>query len=849
MRKIFLIVLIFSIQSFAQKVDSLSHYSIDSTTVSPNDSLKTPDSLQTKKGDIDTVINASSSDSLIFDIADREMYLYGSSEISYQKTDLTAANTKVNFESGEVEAEGVPSDTSEKYINTPVLKDKGETYEGFRMKFNFKTQRGFIATAQTENEGAYYTGTKIKKVDKDTYFIQDGIYTTCDKDDPDYYFYAPKMKVIQKQQVVAEWIWLFVGDVPFPVPLPFAVFPLESGRRSGIIPPVFGDDGTYGKYFARFGYFWAISDYMDWNLTGDYYTRGSYRANTRFRYAERYNFNGSIQGDYADLISGLPTDADRNERIDWDLKWNHNQHLTPTMTFDANLEFASSNYLSRNVTDLNQVLNNDITSNATFSKTWDESGNSLSASYSRVQHLQSGNINEILPNLTFTKSQSYPFKGKGIGEQKWYELFGYGYSGQFENKRDKTDGHLNIRGGFNHSISAGLSPKIGYISVAPNFTYNEKWYNKRVIYENGISPVTGNDTTFINDKHEINFVRTFRTGLTASTKFYGIFPVNSFGINAIRHTVNPSITYSYNPDFSKPSWGYYDSYKDTAGKVVSYDKFQREVFGGVGSGESQRITFSLGNIFEMKTQADPSDTTSKENKIQLLNLNASMNYNFAADSMKLSDLGLTFRTQVGDLFSFNGSTNFTPYDYTSTKSRINRFLTSEGKGFLRLTDFSFSLSTSLSGEKLKSAESNKNLQKEDQYQLGQNNNPYDKGPYSEKDPDFTIPWDISLNYNFNLDRSIPSQSRVITNNLSSTLDFNLTPKWKFTFTGSYDFISHQFGAPQIRISRDLHCWLMNFTWNPIGIVRGYRFEIRVKAPQLQDLKVTKQDQFYSGRGY
>ncbi len=117
----------------------------------------------------------------------KEMYLYGESEIQYKQTDLTAANIKVNFETGGVEAEGVPTDTCEKYVGTPVFKDKGETYEGFRMKFNFKSQRGFIATAGTENEGAYYTGSKIKKVDKDTYFIQDGIYTTCDKKDPDYY--------------------------------------------------------------------------------------------------------------------------------------------------------------------------------------------------------------------------------------------------------------------------------------------------------------------------------------------------------------------------------------------------------------------------------------------------------------------------------------------------------------------------------------------------------------------------------------------------------------------------------------------------------------------------------------
>ena len=846
MREFLLIIILFSVQEFAQQIDSTKMFLPDSLLTPVNDSLMTADTNKTKSGDIDTVINASSSDSLVFVISEKKMYLYGSSEIQYRQTDLTAANIKVQFETGDVEAEGVPTDTSEKYKGTPVLKDKGESFEGFRMKFNFKSQRGFIASAGTENEGAYYTGSKIKKVDKDTYFIKDGIYTTCDKKDPDYYFYSPEMKVVQKQQVMAEWIWLFVGDVPFPVPLPFAVLPLQSGRRSGIIPPVFGDDGTYGKYFARFGYFWAISDYMDVNLTGDYYTRGSYRLNSRFRYAERYNFTGSMEGDYSDLIAGLPTDRDRTERIDWRLKWTHNQSFTPTMRFDANLEFTSGNYISRNITDFNQLLRNEIVSNATFSKTWDESGNSLSASYTRRQVLESGDINEVLPSITFTKSQSYPFKGKGIGEQKWYELFGYSYTGDFENDRTKTNGNLMIRGGFNHQISAGLSPKLGYVSIAPNFRYQEKWYNKRVVYETGRSPVTGKDTTFIRDEHQINFVRTFGMGVTASTKFYGIFPVNSFGVNAIRHTVAPSISYNYNPDFSKPFWGYYDSYIDSTGKVKRYDKFQREIFGGVPSNESQSITFSLGNIFEMKTQADPSDTTSKEKKIQLLNLSASMSYNFAADSMKLSDLGLQYRTQIGDWFNFSGSSDFTPYDYNGSNSRINKFLVNEGKGLLRLTNFGFSLSTTLSGEKLKSAEGNKTAAPEDKTESEQDN--VYKGMYSDKEPDFTIPWDVSLSYNYTLNKPVPSQ-KIEVSNLSGSLNFNLTPKWKFTFTGSYDFQRHEFAAPQIMISRDLHCWLMNFTWNPIGTYRGYRFEIRVKAPQLQDLKVTKQDQFYSGRGY
>jgi lipopolysaccharide assembly outer membrane protein LptD (OstA) len=205
------------------------------------------------------------------------------------------------------------------------------------MRYNFKTKRGFIASAGTESEGAIYSGAKIKKVDEETYFVMDGIYTTCEIDTPHYHFYSPEMKVIHKEQIVAKWVWLHFGGVPFPFPIPFAVMPIESGRRSGIIPPVYGEDGTYGRYFSRFGYFFAVSDYMDLALTADYYTRGSYNFNTRYRYAKRYEFTGNLEGNYKKFVIGERADPDRSESLDWYVKWNHNQSFTPTMRLDANL--------------------------------------------------------------------------------------------------------------------------------------------------------------------------------------------------------------------------------------------------------------------------------------------------------------------------------------------------------------------------------------------------------------------------------------------------------------------------------------------------------------------------------
>ncbi len=846
---IILFTIITSQHVLSQDVNIDSPVLSDSINVIPFDTASVSTSKR-KTYDVDTVIYSKASDSLIFFVKEKKMKIFGEGSLNYKETDLKAANIFVDFETSNVEAIGAKSDTSENaFDGTPILKDRGEVYEGFRMKYNFKTRQGLISSAQTESEGAFYTGSKIKKVDNDTYFVQDGVYTTCSETEPHYCFYSHEMKVVNKEQITAKWIWLHFGGVPFPIPLPFAVFPIESGRRSGIIVPAFGDDATYGKYFSRFGYFWAISDYMDLALQGDYYTRGSYRFDSRFRYAKRYDFTGSVEGQYEFLRKNEITDQDVFEQTNWRLIWNHNQNFDPSLRLDARLEFLSGNVLQRNLVNLNDVLRNEVISNATAFKNWDESGNSLSLSYSRRQVLETGEINEVLPNLTFNMPQKYPFRKKiSSGDQKWYELIGFNYSGQFQNNRNKKDGELKIRGGIQHNINLGASPKIGHISITPNFRYQERWYNKRIEQLLVKSSFSGKDSLVTNDVKEINFVRTFSMGVGASTRFYGIFQPNMLGINSIRHTVNPSVSYNYQPDFSKPGWGYYSFYNDTTGREIKYSKYQNEIFGGASSGEQQSLSFSVSNIFEMKTAVDPTDTTSKEKKIQLLNVDAGISYNFAADSVKFSRLNLGYRTQIGEWLNLSGNSVFTLYESNEFGQDINKFLISNNKGLMRLTNFQLSLSTTLSGEKLKSASDDKTGAPlpEGEFELGRADRKIYQGLYDERDPDFTIPWDLSLSYNFVLDKSLPTKTQSFSN-MSGSLNFNLTPNWKFSVTGSYDFDRKEFSAPQVRISRDLHCWLMNFTWNPIGTFRGYRFEIRVKAPQLQDLKVTKQDQFYDGR--
>ncbi len=329
-----------------------------------------------------------------------------------------------------------------------------------------------------------------------------------------------------------------------------------------------------------------------------------------------------------------------------------------------------------------------------------------------------------------------------------------------------------------------------------------------------------------------------------------MFNINSIGIEALRHTIEPRVTYSFRPDFSTDTWGYYNSYKTADGKTVTYDKFGSEVFGGASQGESQRLNFSLGNIFEIKTIKDPTDTTSQQKKVRLLNVDAGLSYNFSADSLRLSDLNISYRTQISDLLNLSARTGYTFYDYDGI-NRINKFLASQGKGWFRLNNLSLSVSTSLSSDKIKKYLSSdgslddkksKTDKKNHSQLLGETN----ESIYEDKKPDITIPWNLSVNYNYSMNKATPINA-IINSNISANFSINITKNWKITARGSYDFQRKEFSAPTINIFRNLDCWEMSFTWNPIGTYRGFRFDIHMTAPELRDIKVTRSEGLYTGR--
>lgn len=839
------IIIFFSNNAHAQQQDSLSRPLPLDTTISRQDTLK-----KSPEG-IDSVVSYTAKDSIVFTFKDKQMKIYGKGDVRFKDLSLQSERIDVNWNTNELESFGVldsvkaqKSDSlKERYIGMPVMVEGSDKYEGWKISYNFKSQKGRVTLGETSEDQGYYQGQQIKKVDKDMLFISDGYYSTCEYGHPHFYFFSPQMRVTVRDKIVARPIYLYIADVPI-FALPFGVFPSQGGRRSGIIAPAFVDQGSRGSGLEHFGYYFALSDYIDAAVAGDWLTGGTWKVTPNVRYAKRYDFSGSLSGYYQRTKENEPQDPDYLDRADYFANLVHNQTFTPTTQMSVNFSFASSESFRRALT-RNEYLNQEIISNATLSKRWEGTNNSMNVNINRRQNLITGSITNTLPTLSFNHSQSYPFRfGKSANtsqtDYSWYEMIGMGYSGNYQRVDNKTRSAdtlpftLYERQGATHNLSFNASPKAGYFSISPYFSYNEKWYDQSLAIKK--FDTLGNPIT--EDKYGFERVYTYNMGVGVSTKLYGIMQPPIPGIAGIRHTVLPAVSYNYQPDFSEEKYGYFTRYPDGSGRM--FNRFQKEIFGGASAGEQQAISLSVGNIFEMKTSA--SDTAQKEQKYQLMNVNLGTSYNFAADSLKLADLSVSYRTDIGQYLGISGSSTYRFYEFDKkANSRVNRFLWDQGKGIAEMTNFSISLSTSLRGEK-KKPQTQQELNDSARIAENERNQSISgyKGIYDSMEPDFSIPWSLSLNFNFSQSQENPDK-KFRSANVSGNLDFNLTENWKFTASSSYDLVSKQFAAPQINISRDLHCWMMNFSWNPLGPYAGYRFEIKVKAPQLQDIKLTKQN--------
>lgn len=832
-------------------------------TIENNQKVNLDTTLKISKNNsgLDSIVYFSANDTIVFDINSRVLRLRGNSKLRYKSQFLESEVIELYFKESILSAQPA-IDKDNRQFGYPKFTDKSESFIGEKIKYNFKTNQGLITLAETELGDGFYQGAKIKRVSENELFVKDGAYTTCDAPHPHFYFGSPEMKVVMQDRIFLDPIIFYVQDLPIFI-LPIGLFfPSKTGRQSGIIIPSFFLSTSRGVQLNDIGLYLALSDYYDTKFTVDFFSKGGYTIKNFTQWVKRDEFSGNLNLQYGRTRFNPDDEYTQNWRVDI----RHNHTLTPTEKISANLSFSTPDFNRNTSWNLANRIVQDIRSDAYYNNQFDN-GSSLSLSYSRSQNIINNTYNET-PSLSFSIPQ-WNFLKPYVSSTNWLKDFSFSYSGSAQYNTIKSietkpvfvnDSIVRYDSTFKYTYSSRIShsprislslPKLSYFSITPSFSFSLNNYFRRLTRNANL------DDSTITDNLERGFFTeyNYNLGFNISTRLYGIIQPNILGIRALRHSLQPNIGWSYTPDLSAEKLGFYGYYNDPrSNNRVKYSKFEPDGGGLASSRLSNSLTYSLSNSFGAKIfQGDTLDDLT----VEFLTLNLNGFYNFAADSLRASDINVSFYTPTFANISFNGSAAFTLYDeeqdfdiqndlLLNSYHRVNKFLLQTKKTPARLTSFSVNLSTSFSSSGSVSP-STVSDSKMDSIGLGERFEQRMSGEeeffdfFGDKSPGyskFNFPWTLSLSLRYLYSKPY-NHIKNETIDLTANFSFRLTETWMITGGAQFNFVSKELIVPNFNITKDLHCWQFNFTWYPIGINSGFYLMFGIKAPQLQDLKIEK----------
>ncbi len=668
-------------------LDSLSHTITRDTTIAVSNARALADSTQKdtlrRKTGIESPVDYTAKDSLVYDATTGFAHLYGDAKVHYQNMDLTADYITLNMDSTIVHAQGVPDSTGRSFKGTPVYKQGSENYESQRMSFNFKSKKGFIENVKTTQGDGFLRSVNSKRSNDGYFYLENAQYTTCDADHPHFYLQLTRAKVSPGKETFFGPAYLVVADVPLPLAIPYGFFPFNKKYSSGIIMPTYGDETSRGFYLRDGGYYFALSDKMDLKLLGELYTKGSWGLSAESNYAQRYRYRGNVFVSYLTTITGEKNLPDYNKTTSLKVQWSHSSDAkaNPNTSFTARVNYASQNYERSNLTSLYTPLaytQSTRASSVSFTHNIPSLGISLSGSSNITQNMRDSSLAITLPDLSINVNRFYPFRRKkAVGKERWYEKISLSYTGQFTNsintKEDKLfhTPLLKWRNGMQHRVPIDATFQLfKYINLSPSISFSGRTYlsRERLSWDNNLQTERRDTTYGFYNLYDWNASMSFNTTL------YGFYKPWSklFGtrIQAIRHVFKPNVSFSYAPDFTTRDYGYVTNYvyTDRTGKVTTkeYSPYASGAFGYPSGKRQGSINMSVSNNVEMKIKSDAD--TSGFRKISIIDeLSASMSYNLATNFQPWSPLSTNIRLRFSPSYTFSMAARFETYAYEFDK--------------------------------------------------------------------------------------------------------------------------------------------------------------------------------------
>lgn len=422
------------------KQDSLA---IATDTLTVNDSIKNDSKSKPKQG-LEAIVYRNAKDYEKLDQKNKTLTLYNEAVFKYQDYELKAGIIVYNYEKEELYA-GRIKDSLGNYTQIPEFKQGTQVAQPDSIRFNMRSEKAFVWNTRSKYDEFNVMAEKTKKENDSVLFMQNVIFTTAeDIENPEYYFKTRKVKMVPNQKIVTGLTNMVIADVPTPIGLPFAFFPLSTGAVSGFIIPSFGENNARGYFLQNGGYYFAFSDKLDLTLSGDYYTNGSYRLQAQSSYANRYKYSGYVNLSYENLIESELGFPDYFRAQNYNIQWSHSQDAkaNPTSRFSSSVNLGSSNYFrqSMNTQNMGAALNNTMSSSISYSKTFQSVPQvNMTISANHNQNINTQRITMSLPNINASVDRVYPFAPKNGSKKGIFQNINFQYNVSARNQINTTD--------------------------------------------------------------------------------------------------------------------------------------------------------------------------------------------------------------------------------------------------------------------------------------------------------------------------------------------------------------------------------------------------------------------------
>ncbi|MFQ5689290.1 MAG: LPS-assembly protein LptD [Gemmatimonadota bacterium] len=495
------------------------------------------------------------------DIARERVELHGEAQTNYTSSVLQADSISYRIELQFISAEGdirlAGADQRE------VRSDSVLYYDVSRYKGTILDARTVFAARGSQ---WFVRGNATPKGQR-TMYVEAGSFTSCELDEPHYYFKAGKIKVVSENVLVAWPIVLYVHDVPLAW-LPFFAQDIRPGRHSGFLPPRFGindiirTDKSFNRQISDFGYYFALNPFMDAQFTVDWFSGNYTRLNGQYRYKFVKKFlQGTVGTHYSTGSSG------RN----FQFQFNHDQQLSPGTNLKVSADFTRNTRLFQDRSFDPRLQTETI--NSDFGLTHRFSFANMSLSGRRQQFLgdQNGRTDLTLPalNLSFSPVTLFRAPRNRAGIFNNITVSGALTFTRQALLRERQDDVVNTIAGLANSL------RLGGLSISSNLNLNDvrttpfdsvmpqpAFSRTTVRYGTGTSyqvnlmgsttlrpTIRVDGSAFKSPDTNDQFVslpKRLSLGASLSTDLYAFLP--GFGpFSRIRHRFSPRFNYSYSP--------------------------------------------------------------------------------------------------------------------------------------------------------------------------------------------------------------------------------------------------------------------------------------------------------------